>query len=122
MGMNANPAWWSRPLPLGVDSGLTFAAPWEAKAFAIVVSLSQAGHFTWAEWVACFSHEVALAGDVEPGAEPGLPGSYYEQWLNAAETLLASKGLLTSEQLQARRFAIAVAGTGNTRPWPTDRS
>ena len=33
-------------LPAGSDDDLKFAAPWEAKAFAIVVSLSQAGHFT----------------------------------------------------------------------------
>ena len=29
----------------------SFAEPWHAQAFAAVVTLSQAGRFTWTEWV-----------------------------------------------------------------------
>lgn len=100
------------------DGELKFAAPWEAKAFAIVVSLNQAGHFTWSEWVECFSREVAL--DAGVASADGVPRSYYEQWLSAAESLLSAKGLLTTEQLQARRLAVAVVGTGNARRWPSE--
>ena len=39
---------------LRLDADVTFAEPWEAKAFAIVVKLAEAGHFTWREWVECF--------------------------------------------------------------------
>lgn len=106
----------ARPLPLRGESELKFAAPWEARAFAIVVSLSEAGHFTWSEWVECFSREVALDAAVD--AAHGQPRTYYEQWLSAAESLLAAKGLMTAEQLQAKRFAVAVAGAGNVRRWP----
>lgn len=56
------------------DADLKFAAPWEARAFAIVVSLSQAGHFTWSEWVEHFSAEVALDAGAE--AAGGRPRSY----------------------------------------------
>lgn len=115
MGAEAGSPLLARPLPMG-DSELKFAAPWEARAFAIVVSLSEAGHFTWSEWVECFSREVALDAAVE--AVNGQPRSYYEQWLSAAESLLAAKGLTTAEQLQARRLAVAVGGTGNARRWP----
>jgi nitrile hydratase accessory protein len=108
----------SRRLPLSADADLKFAAPWEARAFAIVVSLSQAGHFTWSEWVECFSREVALDAGVEAAGDE--PRSYYERWLSAAESLLSAKGLMTAEQLQARRFAVAVAGTGNARRWPAE--
>jgi hypothetical protein len=43
------------------DDDVSFAEPWEAKAFAIILKLSATGHFTWAEWVDCFSKEVAAA-------------------------------------------------------------
>ena len=105
----------SRTLP--VDTDLKFAEPWEAKAFAIVVSLAQAGHISWPEWVECFSKEVAAATADE--ACGGQPRSYYAQWLNAAETLLAEKGLASPDQLQARRFSIAVAGPMKARNWRT---
>jgi nitrile hydratase accessory protein len=97
------------------DSDLKFAEPWEAKAFAIVVSLAQAGHISWAEWVECFSKEVAAATSDE--ACGGQPRSYYAQWLNAAETLLAAKGMASLEQLQARRLSLAVAGPMKARNW-----
>jgi nitrile hydratase accessory protein len=118
MSGGATPVLLSLRLPVGGDDDLKFAAPWEARAFAIVVSLSQAGHFTWSDWVECFSREVALDAGVE--ATGGKPRSYYEQWLSAAESLLSAKGLMTAEQLQARRLAVAVAGTGNARRWPSE--
>ena len=100
-----------KALPIGVDTELTFAEPWEAKAFAIVVQLSQAGHFSWAEWVDCFSKEVAAASAVE--AAGGEPKGYYEQWLSAAETLLVETGVTSRDQLLARRFAVASVGTAH---------
>jgi nitrile hydratase accessory protein len=103
----------SRSLPL--DRDLKFAEPWEAKAFAIVVSLAEAGHIRWPEWVECFSKEVAAATAEE--ACGGQPRSYYAQWLNAAETLLAEKGLALPDQLAARRLSIAVAGPMKARNW-----
>src|SRR5512136_1748043 len=95
-------------LPSGACLYRHFAAHWEARAFAIVVELAQAGQFTWAEWVECFSKEVAAASAVE--AAGGRAPSYYEQWLNAAETMLVGKGLTSPAQLKARRFAIGAVG------------
>jgi nitrile hydratase accessory protein len=97
-----------RALPLGVDADVAFAEPWEAKAFAIVVKLAESGHFTWSEWVECFSKEVAAATAVEEAG--GRPKPYYEQWLDAAERIMIAKGLTSSEQLVARRFAIGAVG------------
>ena len=91
-----------------VDGDMTFAEPWEAKVFAIIVKLAQSGHFTWPEWVDCFSKEVAAATSIE--AAGGSPPTYYEQWLNAAEKLLVEKQFTTAEQLAARRFAIGAVG------------
>jgi len=93
---------------LRLDADVTFAEPWEAKAFAIVVKLAEAGHFTWREWVECFAKEVAAATAVE--AEGGVPKMYYEQWLDAAERIMIEKGVTSKEQLAARRFALGVTG------------
>jgi nitrile hydratase accessory protein len=109
--MDPNPAspLLANALPVSVDAEVTFSEPWEAKAFAIIVKLAQSGHFGWSEWVECFSREVAAATAIE--AAGGQPKTYYEQWLNAAETLLIDKGVTSREQLIARRFAIGSVGT-----------
>jgi hypothetical protein len=39
------------------EDGPVFNQPWEAKAFALAVRLSEAGHFTWPEWVRIFSQK-----------------------------------------------------------------
>ena len=36
--------------------------------------------------------------------------TYYEQWLDAAETLLVEKGVTSRAQLMAKRFAIGSVG------------
>jgi nitrile hydratase accessory protein len=98
-----------RALPVGIDGDRVFAEPWEAKAFAMIVTLAQAGHFSWAEWVECFSKEVAAAAAVE--AAGGTPKTYYAQWLDAAEKLLVGKGLTSAAQLAAKRFAVGAVGS-----------
>lgn len=98
----------ARTLPVCADGDMVFKEPWEAKAFAIVVSLSQAGFFTWSEWVDCFSEHVARATEAE--ASGAAPKSYYEQWVDAAEALLVAKGLTSAEQLFARRLGAIQSG------------
>jgi nitrile hydratase accessory protein len=103
----------ARALPASVDGERAFAEPWEARAFAIVVELSRAGHFSWSEWVECFSVQVAAASAAEAAGRPAK--TYYQQWLDAAESLLAAKGLASREQLAARRFAVGAIGTAHAR-------
>lgn len=92
----------SRSLPMCVDGEMVFREPWEARAFALVVSMSQAGYFTWSEWVDFFSEQVTKATDAEAAGAPVR--TYYEQWVDATEALLIEKGLTSSEQLSARRL------------------
>ncbi|MBY0437746.1 MAG: nitrile hydratase accessory protein [Burkholderiales bacterium] len=96
-------------LPLGEDDDIRFAEPWEAKAFAMVVLLSGAGHFSWGEWVECFSKEVQAATELQ-AAGKAAP-TYYEQWLAAARKMLVAKGLTTHAQLRARSFGIGAGGS-----------
>ena len=75
-----------------------FEAPWQARIFAAVVSLADAGCFRWEEF------QRRLAAEVSRG--DGDPGRYYEHWLAAAENLLAEKGLLAPDRLAGRIAAL----------------
>lgn len=104
----------SRSLPVCADGDMVFREPWEAKAFAIVVTLSQAGHFTWSEWVDCFSGQVEKATRIE--AEGGTPKSYYEQWVDATEAMLVSKGITSGEQVTAKLLGAIVPTSMHAKP------
>lgn len=81
------------------DGEVVFSAPWEARAFAMVVKLHDAGHFTWKQWVDAFSAEIARAENSEH-VKAGHTDDYYECWLAAMENLLKQQGLMTDESLE----------------------
>jgi len=90
----------------GDNSGPVFAEPWQAQAFALAVTLSEQGHFTWKEWAATLAHEL------QAGASRGEPddGSrYYEYWLAALERIVTTKGLAEPGALITRKEAWAEA-------------
>ena len=79
------------------EDGPVFNQPWEAKAFALTVCLSEAGCFSWPEWVNIFSREIKTAqerGDLD------LCDTYYQHWLNALERICAAKGLVGYEDMR----------------------
>ncbi|MGD9536433.1 MAG: nitrile hydratase accessory protein [Alphaproteobacteria bacterium] len=86
-------------LPRDRDGPL-FAEPWQAQAFALTVKLHEAGHFTWPEWVAYLSREVAAGA---PAGASGAETVYYLQWLAALEKLASDKGLTSPAALAARK-------------------
>ena len=92
--------------PPADDEGPVFAEPWQAQAFALAVRLSEQGHFTWKEWAATLADELKTA--VNRG-EPDDGSHYYEHWLVALESLVASKGLATPGALSRRKKAWADA-------------
>jgi nitrile hydratase accessory protein len=68
-----------------------FAEPWEAQTFALAVSLSERGMFTWSEWTE------AVAAAPEEG--------YYERWLATLERLLVARGETDEASLARYRRA-----------------
>jgi nitrile hydratase accessory protein len=78
------------------DNGPVFRAPWEAKAFALAVTLQEAGYFTWREWAECLAAEIESA---QVAGDPDLGTTYYRHWLAALERMVAEKGVVTSEEL-----------------------
>ncbi len=101
-------------LPRDKD-GPVFSQPWEAKAFALAVRLSEAGFFTWPEWVRIFSREIKAA---QERGDPDLGDTYYQHWLNALERICAAKDLVGSEDMRRRKanWRRAYLNTPHGRP------
>lgn len=74
----------SRPAPPEAP----FAAPWQARAFALTVAAHDSGLFTWTEWSAELGR--ALEGSAQDGSD------YYDRWLLALEALMARKAERTT--------------------------
>jgi len=72
-----------------------FSEPWQAQAFALVIGLHETGLFDWTEWATALSQQLA-------NAENDSADNYYNHWLSALESLIADKGLTTSEAINAR--------------------
>lgn len=88
-----------------------FAAPWEAQVFALVVSLQEAGLFTWSDWAE------RLGREIRPGDGPERPADY-GAWLATLEALLAERGVAASDSVAARTqaFLRAAAATPHGQP------
>ena len=85
------------------DTGLRpFDAPWQAQAFAVVLSLHESGAFTWQEWAETLSGEIEKAQAL---GDPDLGDTYYLHWLNALETISREKGLAGAAEMTERAEA-----------------
>jgi nitrile hydratase accessory protein len=76
---------------------LVFDAAWEARVFGMTISMHDRQLFAWNE----FRDE--LIEEIAEGDKSGSESPYYERWLDAFEHLLVEKGLLSHEELGARR-------------------
>ncbi len=86
---------------------LVFDAPWQSRAFGMVVGLHEQGLFTWNE----FKDRLIAAVAEKRATDDASPATvYYRQWLAALESLLLAKGLLTGEALEKRAEEITARG------------
>jgi nitrile hydratase accessory protein len=84
------------------DDGPVFREAWEAQAFAMALLLYERGVFTWQEWAAALSEEIARA---QRAGDPDLGDTYYRHWLAALELLVVGKGLASDAALHATAHA-----------------
>jgi nitrile hydratase accessory protein len=84
------------------SEGPVFREPWEAQAFALVLSLNERGLFTWKEWAATLGEEIRKA---QAAGDPDTGETYYRHWLAALERLVAAKGVADAETLARTRKA-----------------
>ena len=88
------------------EEGPVFAEPWQAGAFALAVTLSRQGHFSWTEWAAALAEELKASA---ARGEPDDGSHYYHCWLSTLERLVVSKGLSQSGELLSCKEAWAEA-------------
>ena len=92
-----------------------FAEPWEARAFALAVTLSGGELFAWDDFRDLLIAEIAAGDAAAANAAPArLPddtaaASYYERWLAALEKILCAKAMLNAEEIDLRAAAIAAS-------------
>ena len=73
-----------------IDGEPVFAEPWEARVFAIVVSLHERGLYTWPQWADALAAHIKVA---QAAGDADLGDTYYHHWLETLEDLLAAKGV-----------------------------
>jgi len=76
-----------------------FDAPWQSRAFGMVVGLHTAGEFPWQAFKDKLIAQVA-AGALSDCPPDGSP--YYYQWVAAFCQLLDESGIVRAEELDAR--------------------
>lgn len=78
------------------EGGPVFAEPWQAQAFAMVLTLHQRGVFSWPEWAQALATQIAAA---QASGDADLGDTYYQHWLAALEAIVAAKGAATTDEL-----------------------
>ncbi|MGM0586234.1 MAG: nitrile hydratase accessory protein [Pseudomonadota bacterium] len=61
-----------------------FEAPWQAQAFAMAVTLNEAGVFAWSDWAEALGRRRAAA------EAAGAPDDYWLCWLETLEEMVAA--------------------------------
>ena len=103
------------------DGDRTFHAPWQARAFAVAVALSETGAYEWDAFQSRLVEEIERAaggGDREDGEAGGAvatdakaaetaEAAYYRRWLAALERILVEDGVLEPGELESRAAAFA---------------
>ncbi len=86
---------------------LVFAEPWESRAFAMAVSLSEAGVFSWPEF------QQMLIDRIARHDATSTSWHYYRHWLDALENVLASRGALQHYDVAARAAELSRRPAGH---------
>ena len=97
------------------DGDRTFHAPWQARAFAVAVALSESGTYEWDAFQTRLVEEIERAaggdggGAVATDAEDAeaAEDAYYRRWLAVLERILVEDGVLDPGELESRAAAFA---------------
>src|SRR5260370_37397115 len=89
---------------------VVFAEPWEARAFAMAMTLFDGGRFSRNEFRERLVEEIDRADAAAALRDaPVEGGAYYVCWLRALEKLLGAKGILSAAATDRRAEAIAAS-------------
>jgi nitrile hydratase accessory protein len=85
-----------------LENEVTFSAPWEARAFAMAVRLSESGVCTWDEFRRHLIAEIAKADKVKAHGWVEAGDGYYTYFLSALENLLREKNIVEASALEIK--------------------
>ncbi len=85
-----------------------FSEPWMARAFALVLALSEKGLFTLKEFQAAL---IETVGRHEKAGCIAAETDYYTRWLEALTMLLRGRHLLSDDVLDVTEHAVVAAAT-----------
>jgi nitrile hydratase accessory protein len=93
---------------LAEDAGQRpFERPWELRAFALAIAAHNAGRYDWSAFQLALIDSIRRWEESESGVRrEHAPWSYYDHWLEALETTLSEKGVLTGGELDERTKAV----------------
>jgi nitrile hydratase accessory protein len=89
-----------------LEKDVTFSAPWEARAFAMAVRLSEAGAFSWDEFRNHLTAEIGKADKVRAHGWIEDGDGYYTYFLRALENLLREKSIIDESALEMKMSEI----------------
>jgi nitrile hydratase accessory protein len=73
---------------------VVFHAPWEARAFAIALSLCQRGNYDWEDF------RRLLIAEISDADHAHSPDDYYRQFVRALEKLLTAKTIVRIDEVE----------------------
>ncbi len=91
---------------VGVSSSEIFSAPWEARAFALALGLSEAGLFSWDEFRARLIEEVGASDRIRERDGTSNHGEYYQHFLRALERTVTEKGITSTGEIMDKLRAL----------------
>lgn len=92
---------------VGVGRDEVFSAPWEARAFALALGLSEAGIFPWDEFRARLIEEVRASDRIRERDGTSNHGEYYQHFLRALERTVTEKGITSAAEIADKLRALA---------------
>lgn len=81
---------------------VSFETAWEIRAFALAVAAYQSGQYDWPQF------QQALITAIQRWEDSGqtTPWRYYDRWLEALESLMASAGVVSPDEVEDRARAV----------------
>lgn len=102
-------------LPEAGEAGPLFEAPWQARIFALIVSLVKEGHLPWKAFQAHLVGAISEHHDTDQQiATASLEGDYFQNWLIAVEKTLKDLDFMNEGDL-TRKIAELQSSTTRTR-------
>ena len=89
----------SAAIPGRCEGEPLFRAPWQARGFALIVGLVQAGHLPWRDFQARLA--TAITEMEADGAPEAVEDGYFGCWLRASEETLSAAQLIGAGEVDA---------------------